>query len=389
MGPRTLPLCIFSFLFSLGAAHAQPCTPPPPGMVAWYTGDGNADEFFGNNNGALENGAGFAPGEVGLAFTLNGTNQYVALPADFIPYPAAGNTSTAPMSVDAWFLTTSGGVILGQQAAVSPPSVPTTGIPAIYVGTDGFLYVELFWKGTVAPISSLTKVSDGVFHQVTVTYDGENETVYLDGAIIGSVAFTQTGYASSYQYQIGAGYTASTWPGGNNGYFYFQGLIDEVEFFNRALSLAEVQAIVSAGQAGKCKIAPFSACAPLPSGIVDWYMADGTAGDSVGKNNGTLQNGATFASGEVGMAFSLNGTNQFVSLPENFIPYPLSGTTGTAPISVDAWFLTAGGGVILGQQAAVSPPVVPSSGTPAIYVGLDGRLYAELFWKGSIAPISS
>jgi hypothetical protein len=77
---------------------------------------------------------------------------------------------------------------------------------------------------------------------------------------IGSTPFTQTGYASSYQYQIGTGFTlAGTlagWPAGNGGYFYFQGLIDEVEFFNRALTLAEVQAILNAGSNGKCRNHP-------------------------------------------------------------------------------------------------------------------------------------
>ncbi len=389
MSYRTLLFCTFGFLFLLCLAQAQPCTPPLPGMVAWYTGDGNANDFFRNNNGVLQGGVTFAAGEVGMAFSLNGTNQFVTLPANFIPYPGAGSTSTTPMSVDAWFLTTGGGVILGQQAAVSPPALPTGSIPAIYVGTDGFLYVSLFWKGSLTPISSLTKVNNGIFHHVAVVYDGSTEAVYLDGALIGSTAFTQTGYASSYQYQIGTGYATAGWPGGNGGYFYFQGLIDEVEFFNRALSKGDVQAIFNAGKSGTCKMPSPSACAPAPSGMVDWYAADGNANDFIGKNNGTPQNGATFVTGEVGMAFSLNGTNQFVSLPTNFIPYPLNRATSTAPMSVDAWFLTTKGGVIVGQQGAVSPPVVPSTAVPAIYVGSDGLLYAELFWKGTSAPISS
>jgi hypothetical protein len=229
MAHRSIQLCLcaLSFLSSLSLAQAQPCTPPPPGMVAWYTADGNAKDFIGDNDGMLQNGATFAPGEVGMAFSLNGTNQFVSLPANFIPYPTMVSVSAAPISVDAWFLTTTGGVILGQQGGVSPPAVPTGAIPAIYVGTDGHLYVELFWKGTLAPISSLSKVNDGVFHHVAVTFDGTTETLYLDGALIGSAAFAQTGYASSYQYQIGTGYTAAGWPATNGGYFYFQGLIDE------------------------------------------------------------------------------------------------------------------------------------------------------------------
>jgi hypothetical protein len=265
---------------------------------------------------------------------------------------------------------------------------PSGAVPAIYVGTDGYLYAELFWKGAVAPISSApVKVNNGAFHFVAVTYDGMTEAVYLDGSLLATTAFTQLGYAASYQYQIGTGFT-SGWPGGNGGYFYFQGLIDEVEIFDRALAQSEIQMIGGAGSAGKCKVVS-GACLAPPSGMTAWYTGDGTANDFLGKNNGTLQNSAGFAAGMVGQAFSLNGTNQFVSLPSTVIPYPVTGATSNQPISVDAWFSTTAGGVILGQQGLAVPPMGPSGAVPAIYVGMDGFLYAQLFWKGTVAPISS
>ena len=375
-----------------GAPPIQPiqgCTPPPSGMTAWYTGDGTANDFLGNHNGTLQNGAGFSAGEVALAFSLNGINEFVSLPPNVIPYPAAGATSNQPISVDAWFSTRTGGVILGQQD-VAAPMPPNGHIPAIYVGTDGFLYAELFWKGTPVPITSSKLVNDGAFHLVAVTYDGATEAVYLDGALLGSTPFVQTGYASSYSYQIGTGYTAG-WPATNGGYFYFQGLIDEVEIFNRALAQSEIQTIFSFGTAGKCKVTPVTptGCIAPPSGMTAWYTGDGTANDFLGKNNATLQNGAGFASGMVAHAFSLNGANQFVSLPAGVFPYPTTSATSTHPISVDAWFSTTKGGVILGQQGGAPPPAGPSGHVPAIYVGTNGYLYAELFWKGTVAPISS
>ncbi len=171
--------CLF---FCLGNAQSQMCITPPSGMTAWYPGDGDANDLLGLNNGSLQNGAGFAPGKVGQAFSLNGVNQFVTLPQNFLPYPARGNSSSTPISVDAWFQTTSGGVILGQQGEVGPTAVPSGWVPAIYVGTDGMLYAELFW-GAMSPLSSAPrKVNDGAFHHVAVTYDGATEQVYLDGA---------------------------------------------------------------------------------------------------------------------------------------------------------------------------------------------------------------
>src|SRR5579864_4372768 len=163
-------LGIFCALCSVSRAQGPlPCTAPPSGMVTWYTGEGTANDFFGAANGLLQNGVTFAPGKVGQAFSFNGSNQFVALPPNLIPYPALGAFSTTPLSVDLWFQTTAGGVILGQQGVFGPPAAPSGTVPAIYVGTDGFLYAELFWKGSVGPISSApTKVNNGAFHHVAV-----------------------------------------------------------------------------------------------------------------------------------------------------------------------------------------------------------------------------
>jgi len=54
-----------------------PCTNPPPGLLSWWRAEGNALDQQGGNNGALINGAGFASGESGSAFNLDGANQYV------------------------------------------------------------------------------------------------------------------------------------------------------------------------------------------------------------------------------------------------------------------------------------------------------------------------
>lgn len=56
------------------------CVAPPTGLVSWWPGDGTAIDIVGNNHGILQNGATFAPGMVGLAFSLDGTDDYVSVP---------------------------------------------------------------------------------------------------------------------------------------------------------------------------------------------------------------------------------------------------------------------------------------------------------------------
>ena len=61
------------------AADPPPCVPPPAGLVAWFPGEGNANDVLGVSNGTLQGGATFATGKVGQAFSLNGGGGYVAI----------------------------------------------------------------------------------------------------------------------------------------------------------------------------------------------------------------------------------------------------------------------------------------------------------------------
>ncbi len=55
-----------------------------------------------------------------------------------------------------------------------------------------------------------------------------------------------------------------------------------------------------------------SNCDPPPSGLVSWWKAEGNAIDNIGGNNGTIENGVTYVSGEVGKAFSFNSDSAMV-----------------------------------------------------------------------------
>ena len=98
-------------------------------------------------------------------------------------------------------------------------------------------------QGTVI---STTLVEDGNWHHVACTYDGAIVKVYVNGNLEGSVAYTDGIGATNEPLLIGRDpYTAPARD--------FTGLIDEVEIFNRALTQSELQNIVNAKSAGKCK----------------------------------------------------------------------------------------------------------------------------------------
>ena len=115
------------------------------------------------------------------------------------------------------------------------------------------------------------------------------------------------------------------------------------------------------------------------TGLADLWSGQGNGNDGAGGNPGTLVNGVSFATGQVGQAFSFNGnSNQYVQLPNNVVPFPASGT-GNTPFSFQTWFQTSSGGVILGQQG-FAPFANKSGWIPQIYVDTSGFLRVQMVY---------
>ncbi len=91
-------------------------------------------------------------------------------------------------------------------------------------------------------------------------------------------------------------------------------------------------------------------CVSPPSGLVSWWKAEGNSTDSFGTNHGTLANGTTFAIGRVGQAFSFDGVNDFVSIPD---------VINTGSFSITVWFKKQGTGTGIHQI------IYSSGGSPA------------------------
>ena len=58
-------------------------------------------------------------------------------------------------------------------------------------------------------------------------------------------------------------------------------------------------------------------CTSAPPGLIARWPGDGTATDVAHGRDGTLVGGTAFAGGEVGQAFSFDGVNDTVSVPDN------------------------------------------------------------------------
>ena len=92
-------------------------------------------------------------------------------------------------------------------------------------------------------------------------------------------------------------------------------------------------------------------CSSAPAGLVGWWAGDGNANDLAGTNNGILQGGATAsAPGVVASAFSFDGTNGYVQIPDSPALKPTN-------LTVEAWVrfnsLDSAGTASAGQQYIV------------------------------------
>jgi PKD repeat protein len=83
------------------------CTGLPSGLVAWWRGESNTLDAIGSNNAILVNGATYAPGKVGTAFSFDGSGAYLELTNS-----AAFNFDpTTPMSMELCAYRTSAGLM--------------------------------------------------------------------------------------------------------------------------------------------------------------------------------------------------------------------------------------------------------------------------------------
>jgi hypothetical protein len=305
-------ICSFSFSDSI---HAQ-CIPPPSGLVSWWPGDNSAIDIAGNNNGTLMNGATFAPGMVGQAFSFDGVDDYVNV----------GNLSLPiTFTIDAWIKP----VVTVDLQWILAKDNPSANQRSFFFYLDNAGVLGLFVRNgngqdTFYETGSSAAVV-GEWTHVAAVYDG-NATAGQ------KIKFYVNGQSMAATYFSGVGGTpetnsVDTLIGKHPVYPSFNGLIDEVEIFNRALSQAEIQAIYNAGSAGKCR-----SCTAPPSGMVSWWGGDNNALDMIGTNHGTLQGGATFAPGMVGQAFSFDGVDDYIEVPHS------ASLNLTGGLTLETWF---------------------------------------------------
>jgi hypothetical protein len=198
------------------------------GSTVWRDLSGN------ENNGTLTNGPTFNSANGG-SIVFDGTNDHALLPINFFSYP-----SLTTFSISLWFKSSqsNGGTLFAQQNT-NNPDTPSGWVPVIYLQSNGLIRVEPFWTNSVSNnIVNTNPLNNDVWHCITTTYNNGTNKLYINGVYVTErTGLSLNNYTSTYYYLIGAGLASGRSLGSN----YFSGNISNFLFYNREISLAEIQ----------------------------------------------------------------------------------------------------------------------------------------------------
>jgi uncharacterized repeat protein (TIGR01451 family) len=156
---------------------------------------------------------------LGAALDFDGANDYVSVPSTPALHP------TNAIAMEAWVKPTGG----GNFARIADSSEAI--LLSKWGGSNTFTFV-LVVKGAQKAIISPTPWVAGNWYHVAGTYDGSAVRLFVNGVLIDSVAATGPITTSNNALLIGLGHDP----------YYFQGQMDELRLWNRALCQDEIQA---------------------------------------------------------------------------------------------------------------------------------------------------
>lgn len=195
------------------------------GLIGYWPFNGNAKDATPYGDNGAVNGAALTTDRFGnpnSAYSFNGTNQYINLGTSSVLTPAS-------ISWSVWVNANSLGSWNG---IVSNMSAWGTGF-GLQMGTAQNIAATV--SGTYLKTSWVP--STGVWYNIVATHDAatNNNVLYVNGTQQATLASQPISYEASPTTEIGVFYTTPS--------LYFNGTIDNVRLYNRALNPAEVQAL--------------------------------------------------------------------------------------------------------------------------------------------------
>ncbi|MBK6749024.1 MAG: carboxypeptidase regulatory-like domain-containing protein [Acidobacteria bacterium] len=210
---------------------------PPSGLVAWWGGDGDArDQTQYDHDGVQAYGPFYSVGKVGQAFNFDGVaGHYVEVAGNGAPF----DPGTAEFSVDLWMRSRNSGA----NTYLVGKSLPDSGEGWDIRLNDNMIRL-VGVNGWGFNLDSDASVTPNTWHHIAMSSTTSQVSLYIDGVLKGTCPRSSIIATAN---PLRFGHTT------NYGGPAFDGQMDEIDFFNRAITPAEVTSIYNAGLAGKLR----------------------------------------------------------------------------------------------------------------------------------------
>jgi hypothetical protein len=218
------------------------------GLASWWRAEGNTLDSVGPNSGSARSVVGYAPGMVGTAFDFNGVNTFIELSNT----PSLNPTGS--LSIEGWIYprVDQGNFIFSKWSGGGD-----------YAANMSYGFHANTGRGLSFAVSDLAHEYDSGFHNLQVhgvlklnawnhvaaVYDQATgaRQIYVNGVKVAErIDPAITILAGFARVTIGANS-----PNSSTLAYFFDGRIDELSFYSKALSPDEILAIYNAGSAGK------------------------------------------------------------------------------------------------------------------------------------------
>lgn len=197
------------------------------------------------NRGTLLNAPVWTPGKFGNALRFVNANSQ-AIDLGIVP----SSLQVQTLTINAWVNYAgfvgyfSFSAIVGGGDNNANPTISGDGVPELRINSNGQL--EFLQQGIALLGTSSGTVATGSWQFVSVTYDRSgNIAFYINGVPAGTASSLVT-FLYNYHYYIGLGYRSV----GSGYYEYFNGKIDNIRIYNRALLASEIKRLYTEQFAG-------------------------------------------------------------------------------------------------------------------------------------------
>lgn len=192
----------------------------------------------GTGDGTLTNGPGVVMGRLGPALEFDGVDDYVDMgdpSSGILDFGASQNFAIA-----VWVQSSQPGTS-GQFPNVIEKNggASDTGYRIILHSEDTFpkWYGSIAVSGTWYNVEGRTDVADGNWHHLVLIRNGSTLYSYEDGILADTASASNASIANAVTLRLGRSHYGSPWD------YWYDGLIDDVRIYNRALTNGEIASL--------------------------------------------------------------------------------------------------------------------------------------------------